>query len=156
MLMITPPHPTPSHDEHHHIGVHGVQNIIFESLAFKYGGAYCFKFQNVHHIHINSCEIHMMGGSEVDGQPLTRYGNGIEFFGLAFYCKAFNNTISQIYDSGVSFQSIKSPGAGYSLSFISNTIKTCAYSGYELWLHDKWGELHDISFINNTLIDIGY
>ena len=144
------------HNIYPHIGVHSVENIVFENLSFKYGGAYCFKFQNVHHIHINNCNIHLMGGAEVDGQSLTRYGNGIEFFGLSFYCKATNNTITEMYDSGISFQAINSPAAGFHLLFFNNTIKKCGYSGYELWLRDKWGELFDIKFLNNIIIDIGF
>jgi hypothetical protein len=138
-----------------HMGAHSISNVIFAGLAFKYGGAYGLKFQGVHHIYIAECDIEWMGGAEVDGQPQTRYGNGIEFFGIAYYCKAFGNKISQIYDSGVSYQAINSPAEGLGLSFYSNTIDRCGYAGYELWITSPDGKMNSIDFSGNILSNMG-
>lgn len=143
------------HSTYAHIGAHDISNIIFENLAFKYGGAYAFKFQRVHHILVLNCDIAWMGGAEVDGQAQTRYGNGIEFFGLAFYCQANGNTMNQIYDSGISFQAINSPAGAIGISFTNNSLSKCGLAGYELWLRSDKGQLTDISFSNNSLINIG-
>ncbi|HPS46078.1 MAG TPA: winged helix-turn-helix domain-containing protein, partial [Bacteroidales bacterium] len=143
------------HATYPHIGAHDVSNIIFENLAFKYGGAYAFKFQRVHHIRVQNCDMEWMGGAEVDGQARTRYGNGIEFFGLAFYCQANGNKMNQIYDSGISYQAINSPAAAIGISFMNNSLLKCGLAGYELWLRSDKGQLTNISFCNNTLMDIG-
>ncbi len=144
------------HDKYPHIGVHNAENIVIENLAFRYGGAYAFKFQNINHIHILNCEIAWMGGAEVDGQPKTRYGNGIEFFGKAFHCKAIGNVIDQMYDSGVSYQAINRIAAGIGLSFLNNSISNCAYAGLELWLHDSRCEITNFTFTNNSVKQIGF
>jgi hypothetical protein len=74
-------------------GVANAANIVIENLAFKFGGAYCLKFQDCNHIRVLNCDIEWMGGGAVQGQPQQRYGNGIEFYDRAFYCEAINNTI---------------------------------------------------------------
>jgi hypothetical protein len=97
-----------------------------------------------------------MGGAEVDGQPRTRYGNGIEFFGKAFYCLAMGNNMTEIYDSGVSYQAINTPAAGIGLNFTNNIMSKCAYAGLELWLQAAKGEITNFTFNDNFLKDIGY
>lgn len=138
-----------------HMGAHGISNVIFTGLAFRYGGAAALRFQGVHHIYIAGCDIAWMGGAEVDGQPQTRYGNAIDFFGIAYYCKATGNKISQIYDSGISYQAISSPAEGTGLSFISNIIDTCGYAGYELWITTSDGIMNNIDFSYNILSNMG-
>ncbi|OHD57171.1 MAG: hypothetical protein A2Y33_09625 [Spirochaetes bacterium GWF1_51_8] len=148
--MIYRPNPT-----YPHMGAHGISNVIFDGLAFSYGGAGALRFQGVHHIRIADCDIMWMGGAEVDGQPQTRYGNGIDFFGIAYYCQAYRNKISYMYDSGISYQSINSPAAGVGLVFASNIISNCGYAGYELWLTTPDGEMNGVSFYGNTIVHTG-
>jgi hypothetical protein len=143
------------HSTYRYMGVHDIANIVFENLAFRYGGGYAFKFQTVHHIQVLNCDMAWMGGSEVDGQPNIRYGNGIEFFGLAFYCVAAGNSMTQIYDSGVSYQSINHPAAAIGINFSNNFMSLCGYAGLELWLHSSKGEITDFTFANNHLQEIG-
>ncbi len=147
------------HGTYPHIGAVSVSNIVFKGLAFKYGGAYAFKFQSVHHIFVLDNEISWMGGGEVDGQADVRYGNGVEFFDYAYYCKANGNRIWEIYDSGLSVQGIENATAAVGIEFKDNIIWNCAYASYELWYkYGSGGEesvLSKITFINNICSNAG-
>ena len=60
----------------------GAQNITIDNLAFKYTGAHGVYAENgSQNITIKNCEFAYLGGSYImDHEPLTRYGNAIEFW----------------------------------------------------------------------------
>lgn len=153
--MVYTPRPEGSYQ---YAGSSGVSNIIFENLAFQYGGAYALKFQGVHHIIIRNCEIAWCGGAELEGRPQVRYGNGIEFYGYVFYSRALSNIIYEMYDSGVSVQCVDGSPVACGVEFRDNIISNCALASYELWYSYEAGNvsiLSNISFTGNRCYNAG-
>jgi hypothetical protein len=113
------------------------------------------KFQNVNHIRVLNCDIEWMGGAEVDGQPQQRYGNGIEFYGTAYYCQAIGNYIYEMYDSGIDYQAVNGLVAGVDLLFANNIIVSTGLAGIELWSRPSNGKISNVNFTGNSISDIG-
>lgn len=153
--MVYTPKPVGSYQ---YAGADMLSNVIFENLNFQYGGAYVLKFNNTHHIIISNCTMTWSGGAELIGRPQVRYGNGIEFYGYAYYCKAVANTIYEMYDSGVSVQCVDGSPIACGVEFSANFISNCSYASYELWYSYEPGNisiLSNISFTGNSCYDAG-
>ena len=105
-------------------------DIIFDNLCFKYGGAHGIGTGNIMGLTVQYCEFGFIGGSWFRTDILSRYGNAIEVYGGARDYKVRYNYIYQIYDAGITHQFKNGTGEIImaDIEYSHNLIEDTSYS----------------------------
>ena len=131
--------------------------IIYDGLHIAYGAAHGFGGAFTHDVIIRNCDISFIGGGHQPDRKVprrVRYGNGIEFWSTAFNNVVENCRIWDIYDAGVTNQSVKKCSQ-FNIYYRNNIIWNCEYS-FEYWNRPETSVTHDIYFENNICLNAGY
>ncbi|NQT26522.1 right-handed parallel beta-helix repeat-containing protein [candidate division KSB1 bacterium] len=113
----------------HVIQISGASHLIFDGLTVKYSNTHGIQMAGgAHHITVRNCTISHCGGAWIWDQ--TRYGNGIEVWESGHDILIEDNTLSWIFDSGLTNQGEQ--GTQSNLTFRGNTI-TNTKCGFEFW-----------------------
>lgn len=113
-----------------------------------------------HHVRIENCDIHEIGGSWVPGFTNVRGGNGIQAW---IGCQDWEITRNQVwdcYDAGISYQGAQGVQIPANTSFVDlhahhNRIWDCCQS-FETWNEGTDGAGHvNCSFVDNLCFDAG-
>ncbi|MFS2139188.1 hypothetical protein [Duganella sp. Dugasp56] len=128
-------------------------DLLVQDLDLRYGGAHGVGLGGVKRITFDRLDLSYIGGSLLD--PLTRYGNGIQFWLAADTVTVRNSRLSQIYDSALTAQ-----GQGVSIvngvTFANNYVLN-AEQCFELW--NQGGSVGSsttgVTFSHNTCVGSG-
>lgn len=105
------------------------KNITVDNITFRYCGSHAVGAGSCDGLTVQNCEFYWIGGSIQWGS--TRYGNGVEIYGVAWNFTVDNCYFSQIYDAAVTFQ-FQSGSDGNAVSqnikFTNNVMEYCNYS----------------------------
>lgn len=130
--------------------------VVYDGLALKYGGSHGIGGKDTHHIQIKHCDVSYIGGGELYMRGKTvRFGNGIEFWGDAHDNLVEGCNIWEIYDAGLTNQSIYEDSKQYNITYKNNKIWNCEYS-YEFWSSSADGNVYNIIFEDNICQNAGY
>ncbi len=112
------------------VRVPGVNDVIFDNLCFKYGGAHGIGTGHIMGLTVQYCEFGFIGGSWFRTDILSRYGNAIEIYGGARDYKVRYNYIYQIYDAGITHQYKNGPDAVVmaDIEYSHNLVEDTSYS----------------------------
>jgi len=134
----------------HVIQIFGCGYLIFDGLHVKYSNTHGIQIAGEsHHITIRNCTVSHCGGARISDQ--TRYGNGIEVWESAHNILIENNSISWIFDSGLTNQGEQ--GTQSDLVFRGNTVSNTK-CGYEYW-GDEEMAVRNILVEDNNFTDSG-
>ncbi len=128
-----------------------------EGLAVRYGAAHGFGGSSTRRMLIRNCDIYWIGGgvlgSEVkaDGS-ITRFGNGIEWWGSSDSNVVTSNRLWEIYDAAMTDQS--DTGNHTNLVWSYNLVWNSEYA-YEHFNRSKDYTVVDITVEHNTFVDSG-
>jgi hypothetical protein len=130
--------------------------IIYDGLAFKYGGSHGIGGANTGNITIRNCDISFMGGADFykDGIHKNRYGNGIDFCGNAHDIIVEKCNIYEIYDAALTNHNEGQPAVQKNITYKKNTIWKCEYS-FEHWNGPEESKTLNILFENSYCKDAG-
>lgn len=143
------------------IGLVSADNITFDNLCFKYGGAHGIQGSTRKGLTVQNCEFQWIGGSiqmlsSIDNTPV-RYGNAVEIWGGCDRYSIKNCYFNQIYDAAVTFQySTDSETSGIKMlnvDFSNNVMEHCNYS-IEYFLRGGTPEtsyIQDVKFNDNLM-----
>ncbi|MDP4180502.1 MAG: hypothetical protein Q8942_05350 [Bacillota bacterium] len=145
-----------------------VKYIIYDGLAFKYGGAHAMQISKSIHTVIQNCDISYIGGGYIfDGKneypcdttanpPVKeRYGNGIDIWNSDANITISGCNISQIYDSGLALELFDANKSQSNVDLEENKISNCEMS-FEFINEGSGACLTGITFQNNTCRDAGF
>lgn len=151
------------------LAMQGKKYITIQDLDFRYFGAHGIAVGNCSNITVSGCEVHFGGGGDliyaletqnVDPAFLAllpsflRFGNGIEFEGSCSDSVIEKNVLYDIYDTGLSNQSVTSGTVQSNLVYKNNIIKNCHYS-FEIWVFATNATMSDVSFVHNLCLNAG-
>ena len=128
-------------------------NNTFENLCLKYTGGHGIGLTGNTNTTVRGCEIGYIGGSMLD--KITRYGNGIEFFGVVDGALVENNWIYQCFDAGYTNQG----EVGYQKNItVKNNLMEYSPYNIEIWDGDEEGKtgFENCIYENNILRFAGY
>ena len=132
------------------------KNITVSNIDFRYGSGHAIHFDRTENVTVSGCEISWIGGTKfnTDGSDETLMGNAIEFWRLAENIKVENNYISQIYDSGITFQGNMTFS---DITFEGNLIEYTTM-GIEYWDNNEAGGFGYDNFVikDNIIRFSGY
>ncbi len=131
-------------------------NVTFDNLCLKYGGAHGIGAGTRKGLRIQNCEFGWIGGSiqaeDIFGRNYgTRYGNAVEIYGGCDDFSVTNCYFYQIYDAAVTFQySTEGPSdiKMKNVDFSNNVMEYCNYS-FEYFLT---GGAPEQSYIENVKV----
>ena len=104
-------------------------NVTFDNLCLKYGGARGIGSGTRNVLTVTNCEIGWIGGSIQPDLVDIRYGNGVEIYGGCDDYTVNNCYFYQIYDAAVTFQHQKTDNLKMlNIDFCNNVIEYCNYS----------------------------
>ncbi len=100
-------------------------------------------------------DMSYIGGGNLGGLG-TRYGDGLCLWGNAHDIMIERNNIWQIFDSGMTNQSVGTDISVYNITYRNNVIWNTS-SGIEMWLNPSdsgaTSTMHDIRVYNNTVVN---
>ncbi len=132
-------------------------DVVYDSLALRYGAAHGIGGGGVKRIVIRNCDITWIGGGYLYVDTLgngVRYGNGIEFWGGAEDVLVEGCRVRQCWDAGLTNQS-NVPGAiQRSIIWSKNEVSACEYS-YEFWQQGDDAVARDVRLEGNVFRDAG-
>ena len=130
--------------------------VVYDGLAFRYGGAHGIGGPNTHHIIVRNCDFSYIGGGDQFGGGRTvRFGNGVEFWADAHDNLVEGCRLWEIYDAALTNQNNAPYVKQYNIRYRRNVIWNCEYS-FEYWNRPESSRTHDIYFENNTCVNAGY
>ncbi len=131
-------------------------NVTFDNLCLKYGGAHGIGAGTRKNLKVTNCEFGWIGGSiQAEGifgrKYGTRYGNAVEIYGGCDNFSVSNCYFYQIYDAAVTFQ-YSTDGTSEikmkNVNFSNNVMEYCNYS-FEYFLT---GGSYNTSYIENVKV----
>ncbi|WP_217916193.1 right-handed parallel beta-helix repeat-containing protein [Duganella sp. BJB1802] len=135
--------------------VNATSDVELRDLDLRYGGAHGVSFpRDTSRVLVDGLSLSYIGGGMLD--KTTRYGNGIQFWETTNEAVVSNNTLSQIYDSGLTAQG-RTSGVVNGITFSNNYISK-AEQCYELWSSSANGvtsTMTNVTFTRNTCVDSG-
>lgn len=105
------------------------KDITVDNITFRYGGSHAVGAGSCDGLTVQNCEFYWIGGSIQYGS--TRYGNGVEIYGVAWNFTVNNCYFCQIYDAAVTFQfesGSDSNAISQNIKFTNNVMEYCNYS----------------------------
>lgn len=130
-------------------------NTILDGLDIQYTGAHGIvkKTSTVKNVYIHDCIVQNIGGSVLNENDFTRYGNGLEFYnGNVENVLVENNIFRNIYDVAFTMQG----KTGYYKNVnVSNNIFISNTQNSEIWSTDNGEGITEYSFGNNIQINTG-
>jgi len=150
-----------------HIFIIRANNLRFDNISFKYGGAHGISTNTRKNLTVTNCEFQWLGGSIQTGVQYatnypTRYGNGVEVYGGCDGFVVNNCYFSQIYDAAVTFQYNNKEATDIimkDVDFSDNIMEYCNYSfEYFLTASDVGTSsyIKDVTIDNNLMWYAGY
>lgn len=133
-------------------------DVVYDSLALRYGAAHGFGGGDVKRIAIRRCEISWIGGGYLYVDTLgngVRYGNGVELWGGAEDVLVEKCRISQCWDAGLTNQSNVPGSIQRNIVWRGNVVDRCEYS-YEFWHQGENGVVEKIRLEGNDFRDAGF
>jgi len=141
-----------------HVVHHGNRHdAVVDGWTVRYGAAHGFGGATTRRLRIQHCDICWIGGgvlgSEVreDGS-ITRYGNGIEWWGSSADNVVVSNRLWEIYDAALTDQS--DVGQHTNLVWAYNVVWNAEYA-YEHFNRSADYDVVDITVAHNTFVDSG-
>lgn len=126
--------------------------VVFEDLAFRYGGVHGFQAANAHDIVMTRCDFAFIGGGVWNRERRIRFGNAFELWDDCHDVTMQECTCTQVYDSCVTHQGPRDVCVpGRNLRFIGNRFEKYGMGAYEA--RDK--VTIDGLFENNVCLDAG-
>lgn len=130
-------------------------DILYEGLAFKYGGAHGIAGGNTHTITVRDCDFGFIGGGDqCGGSETVRFGNGVEFWGTAHDHLVERCRFWEIYDAAMTNQSNGPLTPQYNIVYRNNLVWNCEYS-FEYWNYPEESETYNVVFKNNVCLNAG-
>ncbi|MBQ6619768.1 MAG: right-handed parallel beta-helix repeat-containing protein [Thermoguttaceae bacterium] len=131
------------------------QYQIFEDLAIGYAGRHGIAGLGSKGCVVRGCDIFWIGGAEIGGfSSPTRFGNGIEFWGVGEDHLVENCRVWQVYDVAFSIQG-RDPANYKNIVWRNNTVWNCEQS-FEVWLSNPESRITDCVFEYNRCYDSGF
>lgn len=126
-----------------------VQNLTIEKTSFH--GVYIGNSQN---ITVQNLIVRNIGGyySATSGLYI---GNGIEFGANSSNITIANNKIYEIFDSGISPQTVNSGDTASNSNITNNEIYNCGYAGIEVYALGANSKINNINISGNNIHNSG-
>jgi Putative Ig domain len=135
----------------------GVSYAYLQNFALRNGAAAAIQGNGnpTSYLTLRDLEISYIGGGNLGGMG-TRYGDGICLWGNAHDIVIERNRIWQIFDSGMTNQSVGTNISAYNITYRNNVIWDTS-TGTEFWLNptnnSTGSTMHDIYVLNNTIVN---
>lgn len=141
----------------HIVNQGGKQDITYDGLAVRYGGAHGFGGGKTRRITIRNCDLCWIGGGlqffQPNGKPV-RFGNAIEFWDGAEDHLVERNRIWEVYDAALTNQGSGEDSDQINITYRDNVIWNAEYS-FEFWNRPASSITRNIVFEHNTCVDAG-
>ena len=141
----------------HVIDQGAAHDVVYDSLALRYGAAHGFGGGGVKRIAIRRCDVSWIGGGYLYVDTLgngVRYGNGIEFWGGAEDVLVEGCRVSQCWDAGLTNQSSMTGKLQRNIVWRGNEVSECEYS-YEFWQQGDEAAARDVRLEGNVFRNAG-
>ena len=137
----------------------GSSYVYVQNFVLRYGAGCGVNGNgtNASHLTFRDLDISYIGGGNLGGAGI-RYGNGIQFWGNAHDNLVERNRIWQIFDTGLTNQSLGTNIVVHHITYRNNVLWGMS-TGFEIWLHPSdsgaGSTMHDIYVLNNTVVNPG-
>ncbi len=141
----------------HCIDENSAHDVVYDSLALRYGAAHGIGGTDVKRIVVRNCDISWIGGGYLYFDNFgngVRYGNGIEFWSAAEDIVVESNRVWECWDAGLTNQSNGDGVVQRNIVWRGNEVWNCEYS-YEYWQQGNGAVTENVKIEGNRFRDAG-